>query len=324
MKATAAAEYLGLEQAPSREDIDRGTGLVLLEFGTDWCPICRALAPYVNALVEKHPQVRHVKVEDGPGRKLGRSFRVQALAQPRVPRDGKVVRQLVRPTARGAPGGLRGFVAATAYRSGQRGAIRGSDLHRRAPRQRGSFGGDVVLREHVRAAPTPAAWSGRGRSAGTCCVTCAKWSSWPMRSAAGMARRSSRAEVRHGGARDTRSCTARDLLLHGRQHGRPCPPRGSARRRPRAGTSRPRPAAPRSWRASRGNNAKWESPAPAGASQSQITFSDDMGAAQRVGDERVAEVLQAVGLHPRGQLGREVLAASPGWNSARGIIVGQR
>jgi thioredoxin 1 len=95
-----SADYLGVEQAPSREDIDRGTGLVLLEFGTDWCPICRALAPYVRALVDRHPHVRHVKVEDGPGRKLGRSFRVKLWPNLVFLKDGKVVRQLARPTAR--------------------------------------------------------------------------------------------------------------------------------------------------------------------------------------------------------------------------------
>ena len=91
-------DYLPVEQAPSREEIDRGQGLVLLEFGTSWCPICRALAPYVSRLVEQHPQVRHVKVEDGPGRKLGRSFGVKLWPNLVFLKDGAVVRQLVRPT----------------------------------------------------------------------------------------------------------------------------------------------------------------------------------------------------------------------------------
>jgi thioredoxin 1 len=93
-----AAGYLPLEQTPTREDVDRGQGLVLLEFGTDWCPICRALAPYVARLLEENPQVRHVKVEDGPGRKLGRSFGVKLWPNLVFLKDGSVVRQLVRPT----------------------------------------------------------------------------------------------------------------------------------------------------------------------------------------------------------------------------------
>ena len=93
-----AAGYLSLEQTPTREDVDRGQGLVLLEFGTDWCPICRALAPYVARLLVENSQVRHVKVEDGPGRKLGRSFGVKLWPNLVFLKDGSVVRQLVRPT----------------------------------------------------------------------------------------------------------------------------------------------------------------------------------------------------------------------------------
>jgi thioredoxin 1 len=42
--------------------------------------------------------VRHVKVEDGPGRKLGRSFRVKLWPSLVFLRDGTIVRQLARPS----------------------------------------------------------------------------------------------------------------------------------------------------------------------------------------------------------------------------------
>jgi thioredoxin 1 len=42
--------------------------------------------------------VRHVKVEDGPGRALGRSFGVRLWPNLVFLRDGRVVRQLARPT----------------------------------------------------------------------------------------------------------------------------------------------------------------------------------------------------------------------------------
>jgi thioredoxin 1 len=106
-----SADYLGVKHAPSREDIDGGTGLMLLEFGTDWCPICRALAPDVTALVAQHPLVRHVKVEDGPGRKLGRSFRVKLWPNLVFLKDGRVVRQLARPSARELQETFHEFVA---------------------------------------------------------------------------------------------------------------------------------------------------------------------------------------------------------------------
>ncbi len=94
----AATEYLDETHAPTREEIDRSTGRVVLEFGTPWCGICRALAPRVAALLERHPQVRHIKVEDGAGQPLGRSFGVRLWPNLVFLRDGRVVRQLARPT----------------------------------------------------------------------------------------------------------------------------------------------------------------------------------------------------------------------------------
>ena len=91
-------DYLPPEEAPTREDIDRAPGFVLLEFGTSWCGLCRAAAPRVSALLREHPQVRHVKVEDGPGRRLGRSFRVKLWPNLVFLKDGVVLRQLARPS----------------------------------------------------------------------------------------------------------------------------------------------------------------------------------------------------------------------------------
>ena len=93
------AEYLEPDAAPTREEVDRMPGLVLLEFGTDWCGFCRAVHPHVESLLGQKPGVRHVKVEDGPGRKLGRSFGVRLWPNFVLLKDGAVVRQLARPSA---------------------------------------------------------------------------------------------------------------------------------------------------------------------------------------------------------------------------------
>jgi len=93
-----STHYLPPDEAPTREEIDRGPGLVLLEFGTTWCGLCRAAAPRLSSLLREHPQVRHVKVEDGPGQPLGRSFRVKLWPNLVFLKDGAVIRQLARPS----------------------------------------------------------------------------------------------------------------------------------------------------------------------------------------------------------------------------------
>ncbi len=93
----AETGYRDLSHTPTREEIDATRGEVLLEFGSPSCGICRALAPKVTALLESHPQVTHVKVEDGPGRPLGRSFQVRLWPNLVFLRDGRLVRQLARP-----------------------------------------------------------------------------------------------------------------------------------------------------------------------------------------------------------------------------------
>ena len=92
-------DYLPEDKAPTREEIDLMTGPVLVEFGTPWCGYCQAAQRDIVTLLAEHPGVRHVKVEDGPGRRLGRTFRVKLWPNLVFMKDGAVVRQLARPSA---------------------------------------------------------------------------------------------------------------------------------------------------------------------------------------------------------------------------------
>ncbi|HEX7382434.1 MAG TPA: thioredoxin family protein [Nevskiaceae bacterium] len=82
---------------PARSAVDAWRGAAVLEFGTPWCGYCRAARPLIAEAFAAAPKVRHVKVEDGRGRPLGRSFHVKLWPTLVFLRDGKEVGRLVRP-----------------------------------------------------------------------------------------------------------------------------------------------------------------------------------------------------------------------------------
>lgn len=81
----------------TREEVNSLAGATLLEFGTSWCGWCRGAQPAIRQALAEHPQVRHLKIEDGPGQPLGRSFRVKLWPTLVLMRDGNEVARLVRP-----------------------------------------------------------------------------------------------------------------------------------------------------------------------------------------------------------------------------------
>jgi thioredoxin 1 len=95
IRMTMNDSYAAIE--PTRAEIDRIEGPAVIEFGAPWCGYCRAAQPPLAAAFAAHPQVRHIKVEDGKGRPLGRSFRVRLWPTLVFLRDGKETARLVRP-----------------------------------------------------------------------------------------------------------------------------------------------------------------------------------------------------------------------------------
>jgi len=82
---------------PTRAEIDAASGPVLLEFGSPTCGHCRAAQPLIEQVLAEHAPVRHLKVVDGPGQALGRSFKVKLWPTLVFLRDGREVARLVRP-----------------------------------------------------------------------------------------------------------------------------------------------------------------------------------------------------------------------------------
>lgn len=82
---------------PSRAEVDALPGATVIEFGTPWCGWCRGAQPHIARAFESHDLVRHLKIEDGSGRRLGRTFKVKLWPTLVFMKDGQVVEMLVRP-----------------------------------------------------------------------------------------------------------------------------------------------------------------------------------------------------------------------------------
>ena len=85
------------EAEPKRAEVDAMQGATLLEFGSPWCGHCRRAQPLIAEALASHPDVRHIKVADASGKRLGRSFKVKLWPTLVFLRDGKEVAKLVRP-----------------------------------------------------------------------------------------------------------------------------------------------------------------------------------------------------------------------------------
>lgn len=84
------------EQEPSRAEVDTYEGATVLEFGAPWCPYCQAVQPLLEKVFAHHSQVRHIKIEDGKGKPLGRSYRVKLWPTLIFLKNGVEVERLVR------------------------------------------------------------------------------------------------------------------------------------------------------------------------------------------------------------------------------------
>ena len=86
-----------LNPGPTHAQVQALHGATMLEFGTPWCGWCRAAQPSIEAALEQHRQVRHLKIEDGRGRRLGRLFGVKLWPTLIFLKDGAEIGRLVRP-----------------------------------------------------------------------------------------------------------------------------------------------------------------------------------------------------------------------------------
>jgi thioredoxin 1 len=87
-----------LPEQTERSVIERMPGWVLLDFGTNWCGHCQVARHATTEVLDAVTNLHRVRVEDGPGRTLGRSFKVKIWPTWVLLKDGLEVARLVRPT----------------------------------------------------------------------------------------------------------------------------------------------------------------------------------------------------------------------------------
>ena len=89
-----------MSEEPSTAEISTLPGATVLEFGARWCGWCRAAQPLLQEAFRGHTELRHVKIEDGPGRPLGRYFKVRLWPTLVFLKEGRERARLVRPSDR--------------------------------------------------------------------------------------------------------------------------------------------------------------------------------------------------------------------------------
>jgi thioredoxin 1 len=86
---------------PTRAEVDSHRAPLVIEFGSPYCGFCLAAQPHVAKAMAEHPGVRHIKIADGRGRRLGRSFGVKLWPTLVFLSQGEEVARLVRPSNAG-------------------------------------------------------------------------------------------------------------------------------------------------------------------------------------------------------------------------------
>ncbi len=85
------------EEALRLDQINELSGYTLLEFGAPWCGHCQAATPAIKEALAEHSELRHIRIYDGKGKRLGRLFMVKLWPTLILLHEGNEVDRLVRP-----------------------------------------------------------------------------------------------------------------------------------------------------------------------------------------------------------------------------------
>jgi thioredoxin 1 len=81
-----------------RADLDILKEPAVVEFGSSWCGYCQAAQPIIAAALIQYPNINHIKIEDGRGQRLGRTYAIKLWPTLIFLKGGVEISRLVRPT----------------------------------------------------------------------------------------------------------------------------------------------------------------------------------------------------------------------------------
>src|SRR5258707_197380 len=88
-----------LEPGPTPGENDPGRGPVGPDFRENGCGYCQAARPHIEAALAGRSDIQHIKVIDGRGKPLGRSFNVKLWPTLIMLKDGVETARVVRPAS---------------------------------------------------------------------------------------------------------------------------------------------------------------------------------------------------------------------------------
>ncbi|WVH10068.1 MAG: hypothetical protein EoVTN8_1608 [Fluviibacter phosphoraccumulans EoVTN8] len=83
---------------PTHDEVDAMRGPVVLEFDINECPHCQAVQPLVADALKRYPGMQHLRIKDGKGRRLGRTFAVKLWPALIFMQDGNEAARVIRAT----------------------------------------------------------------------------------------------------------------------------------------------------------------------------------------------------------------------------------
>jgi thioredoxin 1 len=83
----------------NRVSIEQSKGPLVIEFGASWCSHCQAAQTIIARALINYSKVKHIRVEDGKGKSLGRSYKIKLWPTLVFINNGIEVARLVRPNS---------------------------------------------------------------------------------------------------------------------------------------------------------------------------------------------------------------------------------